>query len=508
MKTLWFNKIGIMGCLLMALSVTTQANAAVPIIYDDLYVEGNIAIGNDSVLGENFGDDTLRLKENNTRIYFNDTNGQDWWLIANDSGNGGRSFLAISDFTAMYEGTRLTGVPYSGSGPTYTSYPDQLDFRVDPSNNTFHITNERIIVSTSDNLRFLSNVEDGLSRQDVATFGQLYAVKLQHRELQTSATPVTQEMLAAKDQMDATATTVNQQQNQVETLEDELSTTTTQLSTIQLAASENRDLLAQNAAAADQISQQVSGHEQELAQLNAMNAMTGDDGVTFNSASTTGEGSTALGSGASARTLDTAIGYRATATADNSVALGAQSLVASENSVAAGADSSVQTQASGSVALGQGAAVSSQAENSVALGQDAVADERQTVSVGNAHQQRRVTHVADGVAQTDAVTLRQLHAVDSWFMENNQYLQDKVDDLDDDMDDMGALAVAFSALIPNARAQGNTQVSLGVGHYSGANALAAGLFHYLADNILVKVGVSSAFDRDSTAVQTGVSLSW
>ncbi|EBZ0469640.1 autotransporter adhesin SadA [Salmonella enterica subsp. enterica serovar Montevideo] len=61
-----------------------------------------------------------------------------------------------------------------------------------------------------------------------------------------------------------------------------------------------------------------------------------------------------------------------------------------------------------SVAIGSGSIAA--AENSVALGTNSVADEANTVSVGSSTQQRRITNVAAGVNNTDAVNVAQLKA--------------------------------------------------------------------------------------------------
>jgi hypothetical protein len=76
------------------------------VINDDLIVTSSICVGTDCANGENFGFDTLRLKENNLRIHFEDTSNSgtfpnnDWTLIANDSANGGANYFAIEDRTA------------------------------------------------------------------------------------------------------------------------------------------------------------------------------------------------------------------------------------------------------------------------------------------------------------------------------------------------------------------------------------------------------------------------
>jgi hypothetical protein len=73
------------------------------VIPDDLIVQGSECVGLDCVNGESFSFDTIRLKENNTRISFNDTSvsagfpTNDWTIRANSSASGGGNFLAFVD---------------------------------------------------------------------------------------------------------------------------------------------------------------------------------------------------------------------------------------------------------------------------------------------------------------------------------------------------------------------------------------------------------------------------
>ncbi|HEV8133049.1 MAG TPA: hypothetical protein VGP85_00160, partial [Pyrinomonadaceae bacterium] len=73
------------------------------VIADDLIVQGSICAGLDCANGENFGFDTFRLKENNTRIQFDDDStsagfpNNNWQIRANDSGSGGSNFLGFVD---------------------------------------------------------------------------------------------------------------------------------------------------------------------------------------------------------------------------------------------------------------------------------------------------------------------------------------------------------------------------------------------------------------------------
>lgn len=87
----------------LALGAPVWADEVIP---DDLIVQGSICVGFDCVINETFDFDTVRLKENNLRIFFDDTSvgagfpANDWQLIANDSGSGGSSYFAIQDATA------------------------------------------------------------------------------------------------------------------------------------------------------------------------------------------------------------------------------------------------------------------------------------------------------------------------------------------------------------------------------------------------------------------------
>jgi hypothetical protein len=73
------------------------------VIPDDLIVQGSACVGLDCVNGESFGTDTIRVKENNVRIQFDDTSvsagfaTNNWQLRANDQASGGASFFGIVD---------------------------------------------------------------------------------------------------------------------------------------------------------------------------------------------------------------------------------------------------------------------------------------------------------------------------------------------------------------------------------------------------------------------------
>src|SRR3954453_6448950 len=92
---------------------------------DDAIIQGSLCVGLDCVNNESFGFDTIRLKENNTRIKFDDTStgtgfpNHDWQLTANDSASGGANKFSIEDITAAT-------VPFTvtGSAPTNSIFVD------------------------------------------------------------------------------------------------------------------------------------------------------------------------------------------------------------------------------------------------------------------------------------------------------------------------------------------------------------------------------------------------
>lgn len=95
------------------------------VINDDLIVDGSACIGFDCANGESFGFDTIRLKENNLRIKFDDTSSTgsfpstDWQITINDSANGGQGKFAIEDIS----GGR-TPVTIEANAPNHSLYVD------------------------------------------------------------------------------------------------------------------------------------------------------------------------------------------------------------------------------------------------------------------------------------------------------------------------------------------------------------------------------------------------
>jgi hypothetical protein len=91
------------GAIINNTSSETVSRPFDQLILDDLIVDGSLCVGFDCYNGESFGFDTLRLKENNLRIHFQDTSNTaafpttDWRITVNDSSSGGASYFSIDD---------------------------------------------------------------------------------------------------------------------------------------------------------------------------------------------------------------------------------------------------------------------------------------------------------------------------------------------------------------------------------------------------------------------------
>ncbi len=119
----------------------------------------------------------------------------------------------------------------------------------------------------------------------------------------------------------------------------------------------------------------------------------------------------ALGNGASASPTSeggTAVGAYSVALGMNSVAVGRGAYVSEFAADAFALGASARVDAVGGLAIGNNSAVESGVGNSVALGQYSIADQKDTVSIGHASLQRRLTNLARGTAAHDAVAIDQL----------------------------------------------------------------------------------------------------
>ena len=144
-----------------------------------------------------------------------------------------------------------------------------------------------------------------------------------------------------------------------------------------------------------------------------------------------------------------------------------------------------------SAALGYQAEVTKKGINSIALGSKSVADEENVVSVGSKDLKRRLTHVADGVNATDAVTVSQLQSATS-------FLQQDIHSLGNEIDQVGAISAALAGLHPLQSSKG-FEISAAGGAYDGKQAMALGGFYHANPDVMVSFGGATSFGSDHKA---------
>lgn len=87
----------------MMIALGPSASTADQVFLDDVIVDGRMCVGMDCVNGEEFSFATILFKENNLRLFFNDTSSSatfpnnDWEIVVNDTTNGGGNYLGFAD---------------------------------------------------------------------------------------------------------------------------------------------------------------------------------------------------------------------------------------------------------------------------------------------------------------------------------------------------------------------------------------------------------------------------
>ncbi|MET4681711.1 ESPR-type extended signal peptide-containing protein [Stenotrophomonas rhizophila] len=135
----------------------------------------------------------------------------------------------------------------------------------------------------------------------------------------------------------------------------------------------------------------------------------GQGALAMGSARAEADNSTALGNGARATGAYTlAIGANARSAGMNGVALGNSTRANADNAVAIGTLANIDATATNSMAFGRNASVGAGATNAMSLGSNTTNTRANTVSVGSLKNERQITNVAAGTADTDAVNFSQL----------------------------------------------------------------------------------------------------
>jgi autotransporter adhesin len=210
-------------------------------------------------------------------------------------------------------------------------------------------------------------------------------------------------------------------------------------------------------------------------------------------ANASGTDAIAMGSNAQAtQTGSIAVGLNSSSTGLNSIAIGTGATATGSIAVGAGASA-----ANGGAAFGDGAAAtgtnsaslgpnaSATAANSVAIGSGSTHTAANTVSFGSAGNERRLTNVAAGINQTDAVNVGQLQStvagIQTQIVDNQREARRGI-----------ASAMAMTpASMPSAA--GRTSWSMNTSTFRGEFAFGGGLAHRFDTNVPMAVTAGYAF---------------
>jgi hypothetical protein len=580
------------------------------VIPDDLIVQGSACIGLDCVNNESFGFDTLRLKENNTRIKFDDTStaagfpANDWTLVANDSAAGGRNFFGIEDTTA---GRMIFGV--SAGAPTaslwvnslgnvglgtenpllklHLSNADTPGIRLEQTNAGGFTAQTWDIAGNEANF-FIRDVTNGnrlpfrirpgapTSSIDIASNGFVgFGTASPTAQLHTTGTirfeglsgcggglatdaqgylsclvgggsslvqqaapgqPITVGATTDGTQVAVNGTAGNR------TVTGVLAGTVAAGSTDainggQLYTANQRVAAAFGGGAGldgsgqltapsytvqgatyNNVGGAVNALDLQMTQLTTNGTRYFQSNSTGPGASATGTNANAVGSGSTASGLNSiAVGTGSQATQSGSIAVGFNSSSTGLNSIAIGTGAT----ATGSVAVGAGASAanggaaygdgavatgslstavgpnsSATAANSVAIGSGSTNTVANTVSFGSAGNERRLTNVAAGISQTDAVNVGQLQSVAAGFQSQLGGLQTQINDTRTEARGGVALALAASGLRYDDR-PGKLSLAGGFGNFKGESGLALGLGYAATNRLRFNASVSGVPNQGS-----------
>lgn len=117
---------------------------------------------------------------------------------------------------------------------------------------------------------------------------------------------------------------------------------------------------------------------------------------------------------------------------------------------------------------------------------------------------KKITNVAAGTNETDAVNVGQLNETRNEIRNVNS----SIAELSSEMNHIGSLSSAMAALNPMQYDKNKpTQIMAGAGHYGDKQSVAVGVAHYVNDSLLVTGGVAVGSESRSKAM-ANIGLTW
>ncbi|MEG3134815.1 YadA family autotransporter adhesin [Rouxiella sp. T17] len=210
----------------------------------------------------------------------------------------------------------------------------------------------------------------------------------------------------------------------------------------------------------------------------------------------------------------TASGANSAAFGSNASATGSNALAIGNDSSASGSDSSAigrSATASGESSTALGVNSRATATNSVALGANSVASEANTVSVGSIGNERRITNVAPGINDTDAVNVGQLNKGLSDIQTSNnrsfRQLDKRIDNLEDKLTAGVASSMAMAG-IPQAYQPDSSLVGASISGYQNQQAIAVGVSAISPNGLWITKLQGSGNTQSDFGMSVGIGYQW
>ena len=263
--------------------------------------------------------------------------------------------------------------------------------------------------------------------------------------------------------------------------------------------------------------------DQKVADAGQYISIGGNGAGATTSSNATGKNSTAIGPNTVVTgNNSTAVGVSNTVSGNGSGAFGDPNTVSGNGSYVVGNDNTVN----GDNTFVLGNNVNTEAKNAVVLGNDSTSDRDNTVSVGSSTNQRQVTHVAAGTADTDAVNVAQMNksssdtlssansytdtrfaGLESTFKDYSLQTERRFQEVDKRFDRQGAMSAAMMNMATStAGLRGQNRIGVGAGLQGADQAVAVGYQRMINEN--TSLSISGALSKEESSGGVGVGFSW
>ena len=366
-----------------------------------------------------------------------------------------------------------------------------------------------VSVGSSSNKRKIVNVADGTADTDAATLGQVKNLIASGGgpDLTDDVNKLKTDMNNVKNDVSDLKTDMTDVKGRVGTLENDVNNLKTGMSNVEGKITNVEGKVNTLEGKVGNLETNIAGKADvdagNLTDANVTewrNKLKITDGV-VNTA--TGTGSIGLGvDNAVTGDYSTAVGYKNKVTGNKSGAFGDPNLVTGNGSYAFGNDNTIK--GDNNFVFGNNVTIETTIQNSVALGNNSTVSSSNEVSVGSATLQRKITNVADGevsATSTDAVTGKQLYAMQNSNNNFKNEVYEKIDNVKDEVREVGSLSAALAGLHPmQYDPKAPAQVMAALGHYKNRQAVAVGASYYFNDRFMMSTGVALSGEKKTKAM--------